>query len=172
MAMIAFTRNYHDHSNNTGYQFEFFCDKCGNGHRSAFKASKVGMAGEFMRAAGSIFGGVFGSAASASDHVKDALRGPAWDGAYNECVNEAKTHFKQCTHCGKWVCPEVCWNADRGQCKECSPDLIEEATSAQALAAKAQVQEKARESDQTGGLDVTKHISVTAAAACPHCGAK
>ena len=66
MTMIAFTRNYHDHSNNLGYQFEFFCDKCNNGHRSAFKANKVGMAGEFMRAAGSLFGGVFSSAANAS----------------------------------------------------------------------------------------------------------
>ena len=183
MAMIAFTRNYHDHSNNLGYQFEFFCDKCNNGHRSAFKANKVGMAGEFMRAAGSLFGGVFSSAASASDHVKDALRGTAWDEAYNECVTEAKTHFHQCTRCGKWVCPEVCWNTDRGQCKECSPNLIEEATSAQAQAASEQVHEKARATDQTGGLDLTQHLSVPAPVAaaapvdhsptvCPHCNAK
>lgn len=168
MSMIAFTKNYTDHSNNTGYQFEFHCDKCGNGYRSQFKASKIGMAGEFMRAAGSMFGGVFGSAASASDHIKDALRGSAWDEAFNECVIEAKTHFKQCAHCGTWVCPEVCWNATRGQCKNCAPDLIEEAASAQALAARDQVQEKARASDQTGGLDMT-HLQ---AAVCAHCGAK
>jgi len=40
MGSIAFTRNYSDHSNDTGYQFEFHCDKCGNGYRSTFRASQ------------------------------------------------------------------------------------------------------------------------------------
>jgi len=168
MPLIAFTRNNSDHSNNTGFQFEFFCDKCGNGHMSAFKPNKVGMAGEFMRAAGSLFGGVFGSAATASDHVKDALRGGARDDAFNEAVNEAKQKFKLCTRCGHWVCPENCWNASRGQCKGCAPDLQEEATSAQAQVAKNQVMEKAALTDQTGGLDMSKEQT----SLCPHCGAK
>ena len=168
MTMIAFTRNHTDHSNNTGYQFEFFCDKCHNGHMSGFKANKLGVASEFMRAAGGLFGGLFGNAAEASDHVKDALRGQARDEAYNEAVTEAKTHFKLCARCGRWVCPEICWNSTRGQCKECSPDLTEEATSAQAQAAREQVQSKAREIDQTGGLDLTR----VQTALCAHCGAK
>lgn len=36
-----------------GFQFEFFCDKCGNGHMSPFIASKVGVATGILRAAGS-----------------------------------------------------------------------------------------------------------------------
>ena len=31
MPSAPFTRNYRDHSNNEGFQFEFFCDKCGSG---------------------------------------------------------------------------------------------------------------------------------------------
>ena len=57
MAMIQFTRNYTDRSNDQGFQFEFHCDKCGNGHMSTFEGSTLGMAASFLKAAGSFFGG-------------------------------------------------------------------------------------------------------------------
>ena len=82
MAMIQFTKNYTDRSNDTGFQFEFFCDKCGNGFISRFQNSTLGVASKLLKAAGSIFGGVLGQAAYAGDHVKDALRGKAWDDAF------------------------------------------------------------------------------------------
>ena len=168
MALIAFTRNYTDRSNENGYQFEFHCDKCGNGHLSRFVTSKMGLASSLLKAAGSLFGGRLNQAAYAGDHVKDALRGKAWDDAYAQTVEEAKQHFKKCTRCGKWVCPETCWNAKKGLCEDCAPDLQEEAAAAQASAAKEQVWEKARNVDQTGGLDVSQ----AQAATCPHCNAK
>ena len=31
MALIQFTKNHSDHSTDKGYQFEFFCDRCGTG---------------------------------------------------------------------------------------------------------------------------------------------
>jgi len=31
MALIQFTKNHSDHSTDKGYQFEFFCDRNGNG---------------------------------------------------------------------------------------------------------------------------------------------
>ena len=123
MAMIQFTRNYTDRSNDQGFQFEFHCDKCGNGHMSAFEGSTLGLASSFLKAAGSFFGGALSRAAYAGDHVKDALRGKAWDDAYGNAVNEAKRHFKHCTRCGHWVCPEACWNEPRGLCEDCAPNL-------------------------------------------------
>ena len=33
---IEFTRNYSDLSTDNGFQFEFFCDRCGNGYRTEF----------------------------------------------------------------------------------------------------------------------------------------
>ncbi len=30
MALIQFTKNHTEHSTEKGYQFEFFCDRCGN----------------------------------------------------------------------------------------------------------------------------------------------
>jgi hypothetical protein len=42
MSLIQFTRNFTDHSTDKGYQFEFFCDRCGNGFTSEFKAPGAG----------------------------------------------------------------------------------------------------------------------------------
>jgi hypothetical protein len=169
MALIRFTRNYTDHSNNEGFQFEFCCDRCGNGHMSSFAPSKAGVAGGFLRAASSFFGGgVLDRIADAGDHLKDSTRGKARDEAFARAVQEAMPHFRQCSRCGKWVCPEQCWNAKRGLCEECAPDLEEELAAAQATAAREQVWEKARATDLTANVN----MSVEQAAACPSCGAK
>ena len=66
MPLIQFTRNHTDHSTDRGYQFEFFCDRCGNGFMSEFKPSAVGMAGSALRAASSIFGGILGNVGNLS----------------------------------------------------------------------------------------------------------
>ena len=77
MALTAFTRNYTDRSSDKGYQFEFFCDKCGTGLRSSFQANKLGIAAGLLRAASSVFGGRLGGAAQGADYVRDALRAQA-----------------------------------------------------------------------------------------------
>lgn len=168
MPMIKLTSNYTDRSNNHGFQFEFNCDKCRNGHMSPFKPNTVGIASSVLKAAGSFFGGALSRAAYAGNHVKDALRGKARDDAYLEAVEEAKTYFKNCSRCGKWVCPEQCWNAARGLCEACAPDLAEEAAHIQATVAVDQAREKARKVDQTAGLDMAAQRMV----ACPHCNAR
>ena len=169
MGLIEFTANHTDHSNDSGFQFEFHCDHCHNGFMTTFQTNKLSMAGGFLRAAGSLFGGVLGSAASATDHVKDSLRGGARDEAFNKAVQEAKPHFKQCTKCGKWICEAKCWNKKRNLCEACAPDLEEAAASIQARVAVEQLEVKARASDQTEGLDTKQSQSV---GECPHCGAK
>ena len=169
MGIIPFTRNYTDHSNDTGYQFEFHCDKCGNGYRSTFQASALGVGSKIAKGLGSIFGGGnLWAAGQASEYMKDGLRGPAWDKAFQTAVEEIRPKFHQCTRCGKWVCPEVCWNEARALCEECAPDLQEEAASAQAQAAVEQVREKARAAKLTEDVDMAAHQ----VAACPHCNAR
>ncbi|SEU34030.1 zinc ribbon domain-containing protein [Stigmatella erecta] len=171
MAMIPFTRNYTDRSNNFGFQFEFQCDKCRNGHMSPFIASKVGMATGLLKAAGTLFGGTLSRAAYAGEHVKDALRGNAWDEAYGEAVAEAKQHFRHCSRCGHWVCPQACWNEARELCEDCAPDLHEEAAHIQARVAVEQAWDKARKVDQVASLDMKAPRSA-AVSACPHCQAR
>jgi len=166
---IQFTRNYSDRSNDTGFQFEFHCDKCGNGHMSTFQTNKLGMASHFIKAAGAIFGGGLHSAGWGADHVKDAFRGPAWDSAFRAAVEEMKPKFRQCTRCGTWVCPQACWNEKRTLCEACAPDLHEEAAHIQAKVAVEQAWDKARQGDHLRGFDVN---APNASAACPHCNAR
>lgn len=172
MAAQAFTKNHADHSNDKGYQFEFFCDKCGNGYRSSYVANKLGLASSFLGAAGNLFGGVLSQAANAGDQLKDALRGKAWDDAFAAAISEIKPKFRQCTRCGKWLCPDVCWNPKAALCKACAPDLAEETAAAQADALRFQVasqmHSKAASADLVGDIDVKQQK----AGACPHCGAR
>ena len=75
-----------NHSNNQGSQLEFLCDKCGSGFMSRFVTNKVGMAAGVLHAAGSLFGGIFGQAASAGGQVKEMMRGSARDEAFAAAV--------------------------------------------------------------------------------------
>src|SRR5437773_139636 len=82
MTLIQFTRNHTDHSTDKGYQFEFFCDRCGNGFMSEFQASAVGLAASALRAAGGFFGGILGSASSNAYEIERVIQGPAHDSAF------------------------------------------------------------------------------------------
>jgi hypothetical protein len=180
MALIEFVRNYEDLSTETGFQFKFFCDKCQSGWVSGFEASATGIAGGLLRAAGTFFGGVLGRAASSEYEIRKAVQGPAHDAALKRAVEEGKQRFKKCSRCGHWVCPETCWNASKGLCESCAPDLHEEAAAAQAQAAVQQVQAKAQQIDQTKGLNLDSNIQLRCPACdaqvqggkfCPSCGA-
>ena len=153
MGAIAFTRNYTDHSNDTGYQFEFHCDKCGNGYRSTFHASALGVGSKIAKGLGSLFGGSLWAAGQAGEYVKDGLRGAAWDKAFQVATEEIRPRFHQCTRCGHWVCPEVCWNEQRQLCESCAPDLAEEAAANQAQIAAHQAADKMRAVDQVASFD-------------------
>jgi membrane protease subunit (stomatin/prohibitin family) len=168
MALIQFTKNHSDHSTDKGYQFEFFCDRCGNGFMSEFKASVAGMATSALRAASDIFGGVLGRAASGSYEIDRAVQGPGHDRAFKDAVEEAKPNFRQCPKCAKWVCLNMCWNQKRGLCYDCAPSVETELAAAQAQITVQQMQEKLRTQDLTKDVDVTSE----AVALCPDCGAR
>jgi hypothetical protein len=167
MSAIQFVENYSDLSTNRGYQFKFHCDRCGNGYLSSFEGSTLGMASGLLSAASSIFGGVLGRAAESTYEVQQAIGGQAHDSALQKAVAEIKQQFKQCHRCGKWVCPEVCWNATRQLCLGCAPELNQEIAAAEAQAQKVQVATKVAEIDLVGKVDGSQ----VASAACAKCGA-
>src|ERR1051326_3155626 len=159
MGMIQFVSNTDDLSTDKGYQFKFYCDKCGNSYMSRYQPSVTGTAGSLLRAAGDVFGGWLGNAGNSAYEIQRAVGGKAHDEALQKAVEEGKTHFHQCSRCGRWVCPEVCWNASAGQCEECAPDYQEELASAHARAkadaAREQLNEKARATDYVSGVDMS-----------------
>jgi len=168
MDLIQFTRNHTDHSTDKGYQFEFFCDRCGNGFMSEFRASAVGFATSALRTAGGLFGGLLSSAASNTYEIERMIQGPGHDKAYREAIETVKPNFLQCPKCARWACVNMCWNEKRGLCYDCAPNVETELASAQAQATVEQIQTKVREIDMTKDIDLTTE----AAALCPACGAR
>jgi hypothetical protein len=193
--MIQFVNNYDDLSTDRGYQFKFYCDKCGNGYMSRFQPSTLGTAGSLLRAAGDFFGGWASSAGNSAYELQRSVGGKAHDEALEKAVEEGKTNFHQCSRCGRWVCPEVCWNSQAGQCEGCAPDYHEELASshahAKAEATREQLQDKARATDYVSQIDmgagatlkapapqqqqaapkcVSCHAEVGKAKFCPECG--
>ena len=168
MSVIQFTENYDDLSTDLGYQFKFYCDKCHNGFMSTYKPSVMGTTGSLLRAAGSIFGGVLGSAGSGSYEVQRAVGGKAHDESLHAAVEEIRPMFKNCKRCGKWVCPENCWNDVKGLCNGCAPDIQQELAVAQTEETVNQIHEKLHNVDMTKGLD----LEGEAAGTCPKCGGK
>ncbi len=166
MAAIEFTDNYEDLSTESGYQFKFNCERCGNGYMSTWKASKSGMATGLLRGAGSMFGGFLGTASNGADTIQDLIQGPGHDAALKEAVAEIRPQFTQCKRCGQWVCREVCWNTERGLCVDCAPMAQREISSMQAQITIDQAGEKLRQQDLTEGLD----LKAPAVVICPSCG--
>lgn len=129
---IEFVSNYDDLSTERGFQFEFRCDRCGTGVRTRFKPYTAGTVAGVLDAAGSLLGGVFGSAADIGERVRSAGWQSAHDAAFAEAVEEVRNRFVQCPRCSSWVCVKSCWNERRGLCKECAPDVGVEMAAAQA----------------------------------------
>jgi membrane protease subunit (stomatin/prohibitin family) len=179
MPTVEFTGNYEDLSTDRGYQFKFYCEKCGNGYMSTFKSSKMGMAASAAQVAGSLFGGLFGKAADTAYEIQRAVGGPAHDAALREAVAEIRPMFKQCTRCGQYVCQPICFNGKAQLCEGCAPDMDEEIAAAQAEAAREQAFEKARSVNwmKDRDLGTVRGVSCTSCGAkvgtakfCPECG--
>src|SRR5262249_25618298 len=120
MSVMNFTAIHEDLSTDRGYQFKFYCDKCGNGYMSRFQPASSSTTGNLLRAAGDIVGGILASAGNGSQVQRSAGR-RARDSASERAIEEAKAYFKQCRRCSKWVCPDLCWNLQAESCEECSP---------------------------------------------------
>jgi len=167
---IEFTANYKDLSTDSGFQFEFYCDRCESGYRSKFKASLTGGVTKALDAASSVFGGIFRRAADAGDRVKDATWERAHDKAFTDAMNEIIGDFIQCPRCNKWVCREKCWNTKRGICKDCAPDLGVEMSAAQASRSVEEVWAHAAMAEEDKKL-ATENWRQTIRASCPKCEA-
>lgn len=163
--MVPFTDNYQDRSSEYGYQFEFFCERCGNGHASSFQKSAAGMGGGLLRAASSFFAGTLGRGASTVEQMADMARGSGRDAALRKAVDEMRPHFHQCHRCGNWVCRDVCWNDASGLCASCSPKIEQELGALQATERVRQLQEKLTTVDLVESIDVTRDV----VARCPSC---
>jgi len=166
---IDFIQNINDVSSETGFQFELVCNRCGRGYRSKFEPMIASGISGALNAASDIFGGIFGTAASIGEKVKDAAWEKAHDKAYQQASEELLDGFIQCPDCQSWVCKERCFNEAKGLCKECAPDLGVKMAKAQAEKSVEEVYAHAAMAEEDKHLDTAtwrKGIK----AACPACG--
>jgi hypothetical protein len=159
---IAFTNNYRDLSTDTGFQFEFHCDRCGDGVRSEFKPSMLGTASTVLNMASNLFGGLFG-AANAASGARNATWEHEHDGAFRSAAAEVRPHFTRCPRCTGYVC-RSCWNEAAGLCANCAPDMGSELAAARSDAALQQMREQVMASKQFSGDIAAKPTT------CPECG--
>jgi hypothetical protein len=160
MTLVKFANNYNDLSTERGFQFEFYCNRCGTAYQTPFQASATGMVSEALDTVGGLLGGIFSSAASVGDRVHSVAWERGRDAAFQKAIEQAKPQFVQCPKCVQWVCRDLCWNASRGLCKGCAPDLGVEEAATEAEVDVEEVREKARRAKKR-----------TAQATCPSCGA-
>lgn len=166
---VPYTDNVRDLSNADGYQFEFSCERCGNGYRSAFQRDLRETGQSLARGIGNLLGGRFSQLSSAADQLLDrGTNSAAKDRALRQAVEQLADRFHQCRGCGDWVCDDVCWNDGVGQCVRCSPVLSEQLAQLQAEARRTQLTERLAQTDLTAGMDL-RSPSVTR---CPSCGAQ
>ncbi|HUN31490.1 MAG TPA: zinc ribbon domain-containing protein [Trebonia sp.] len=167
--MVFFTDNYQDRSTDDGYQFEFYCQRCGNGYSSSFQHSVAGFGGKLLRMGGDMLGGTLGERASElgwdAQWLRDSARGTTRDHALAKAVEEMKPHFKQCQRCGQWVCGQICWNDERGLCVSCAPKLDQEIAGMQAQAQIEQLHSKIQNVDWTKDVNYRDQATAT----CPNC---
>jgi membrane protease subunit (stomatin/prohibitin family) len=166
---IPYTDNYRDHSTEAGYQFEFVCERCGNGYKSSFDASAMGIGGKALNTLSGMFGGGrLGNLAGGLDSVRDMTNSQAKDKALREAVAEIAPLFNQCHKCGQWVCKQICWNEEFQICVACAPKLEQELAGMQSARRLQEVQEKVNEASYAQDVNVERKQ----VALCPNCGAE
>ena len=171
MAKIEFTKNYSDLSTDQGFQFEFNCDRCGSGFRTDFHGFAMGTVSSALDAAGSLFGGVLGRAADLGERARSATWEKAHDEAFTKAMEELKPDFIQCPRCSAWVCRKSCWNAQKGLCKDCAPDLGVEMAAAQASRTVEEVWAHSKVAEEDREMLQEKSWREGVRATCPNCNA-
>jgi hypothetical protein len=157
-----FTSNYQDLSTNQGYQFEFRCDVCGSGYRSEWQKNLLGTGASILGGASSIIGGLWG-ARNAADAAQNITDRDARDKALQKASNEIMPLFHRCVRCNNWV-DETCFNAQRGLCVNCAPNLATEMEAERSSVEISQMRDAVRAKTIFSG-DTSERVTE-----CPNCG--
>lgn len=169
-AETKFANNVHDMSNATGvdagFQFEFYCQRCSDRWRTAFKPYRSAQAGGWLQKGASLFGGLLGDAGSVLNGMAEAGWHTARDGAFKEAVEEGKAHFNRCGNCHEYVCGP-CFDAANGLCFDCAPNVKVAITRARAQGEVRSASELADGEGQRRGR--THDVRAEMQLVCPEC---
>lgn len=165
MSEIHLNDNYSDQSTDTGFQFEFHCERCRDAWRSPFDRYAAGTVEGLLGAADGLFGGLFGRARDAMSQVRSAGWQKARDEALREASKKAQEHFHRCPRCSNHFC-DKCWNPEDGTCINCVPRLDAELATIRREAKINKAREAAYEKATVSDADLEQRV-----VSCPECEA-
>ena len=115
--------NYRDVSTSVsdvsaGFQFEFFCEKCGESSRSAFRPYRKGQITGWLSRFAFMFYDL-NKASRATGAFAEAGASGAKGEALAEAMAAAAPLYEKCPGCRKWVGRE-CWNSGTSSCRDCA----------------------------------------------------
>ncbi len=171
MDELKFADNYNDLSResgvDSGFQFEFYCERCNDTWRTDFVPYRSGQASGWLGKISDVFGGVLGEVGNTVEGLAQAGWRKSRDSAFKEALASAKKHFNRCARCYQYVC-DKCWNTDTGLCMNCAPDVQAEIESARVQGEIYGAGEKAALDGIRRGKkrDVTEQKQLV----CPQCG--
>ncbi|TFW23283.1 zinc ribbon domain-containing protein [Massilia arenosa] len=172
-AEMQFANNYQDLSNSSGvdagFQFEFYCQRCSDRWRTAFKPYRSGQASGWIQKGASMFGGLLGGASTVFNGMAEAGWHSARDTAFTEAVAAGKQHFNRCGSCHSYVC-SPCFDTANGLCFNCAPNVNVAIAQARARGEVDSAAEVATEEGKTRGArrDVQQAMQLV----CPQCRAE
>jgi len=174
---LWFSQNHRDlsqqYGDDAGFDFEFYCERCGDTWRSGYERYGMGRATGWLRRAGNMAGGVASSVGWDVANAAEGLAASGWhkarDAAFQRAIGKAAEHFHRCARCHNHTC-DKCWSSDRGLCLNCAPDLQSEVEEARAQGKVAAARERAYAvgGEQAQDLDVTTEHKLV----CPQCSAQ
>lgn len=165
MSEIHFSDNHSDLSTDSGFQFEFHCERCRDAWRSPFDRYAAGTMEGILGAADGIFGGLFGKARDAMSQVRSAGWQKARDEALREAVKQAQDRFHRCPRCSNHFC-DKCWNPEDGTCIDCVPRMDAELAVIRREAKLNKARETALEKATVTDVDLEHRV-----VSCPECEA-
>lgn len=101
-----------------GFQFEFFCECCGETQRSAFMPYRTGQLTGWLGRFIFMFSDLY-KVSRATGAFADAGAKNAKDEALLEAQAQVASQYHHCDACHKWAGAE-CWAGDDGQCRDCA----------------------------------------------------
>ncbi len=126
--------NYRDLSTkggdvHVGFQYEFFCENCGDTWKSPFKANRSGQAGGLLRRFSFVLS-EFAQVSAVTDMINRVSRATGMNSdtgsskagaaALEEALALAGQRYEKCTSCHSAVCAN-CFDESSGLCTKCQP---------------------------------------------------
>ncbi len=189
--------SYDDLCDESGFQFEFRCEKCGRPFKSEYvksrnvaarnKNEKLGNAAAFL---GGLFGGKAGELGDLIDRGSDFANEMAGDryekekqAAFEAAEAIAEKSLSHCSRCGCWFCSD-CYDKKAGMCKDCAEEVAQEERDRRQEAEdrrreeEERIEEEKREAEERRREEEERAREEAEAAAeeqkhiCPKCGAR